>query len=170
MTSTATPNQVRFRLKVLAGFHVENDLDGIATIYKKDDVFFSTKPLHRKWPEKFARMDRNVPLSGGETKLLPEGQSIEQEDMTDGEVIEPTSANSIDSEGELIDQPHIVNSSHQDVSQNTSPPIPELDEEALQQMTVNELKAYAEEEEIDLHGASRKDEIIRMIKQARNPA
>ena len=41
------------------------------------------------------------------------------------------------------------------------------DEPELDAMTVAELKQYAADEEIELHGASRKDEIVKAIRKAR---
>lgn len=154
------PPQVKlpWRLRVKAGFHFDNDRNGRMTMYSPGDVFLSRYNYAKKWPEKFERVADYVPLSGGDKQLTQDGEWTDLEQMTeDSEVVSQS--------GQVLPDAGVPAPAQQTPPQK--PPRQE-DDATLGQMTVNELKSYAEDEEIDLGTATRKEEILKIIRQHRS--
>lgn len=181
MTPTATTTKIkRYRLHLKAGFHVEDNHLGQSIYYKQGDIFLAKLPMHRKWPEKFERVESFVPLRGGELRLAEVGEATDKEENESADDCEYVDITSPQKQGIVDTQMegasnslHTTNASK--MSEAPYPPkeppsAPPIDDEILGSMTVNELKSYAEEEEIDLKGATRKEDILRIIRQGKSTA
>lgn len=176
MTPTATPAKIkRYRLHLKAGFHVEDNHLGQSIYYKQGDIFLAKLPMHRKWPEKFDKVESFVPLRGGELRLTEVGEATDKEENESSDDCEyvditpPQKQSTVDMQiGEVPTSTVSTHNTSNPYPSKETPSAPPIDDEILGSMTVNELKSYAEEEEIDLKGASRKEDILRIIRQSKS--
>lgn len=167
--------KAKHRIGLLAGFHVDTDEQGRDTLYNQGAVFMSRKALYKKWPEKFRKADDYEPLSGGELKIAEAGVEIdakedddEYEEVPNPNIRRPSYPLSSSPEDKQREAREGMQGA-QNLAQAAKASRQE-DDSTLQQMTVNELKAYADDEEIDLKNMTKKEDILRIIRQARGPA
>lgn len=162
------PQQIKlpWRLRLRAGFHFDNDPNGRMTMYSPGDVFLSRYNYAKKWPEKFERVADYVPLSGGDKQFSQDGEWVDLEQMNEDSEVVSQSDSVLPDQGVQAPIQQAQPSVQQAQTPTKKPPRQE-DDATLTQMTVNELKSYAEDEEIDLGNATRKEEILKIIRQHR---
>lgn len=131
---------MRFRL--LAGQHIQTDPDGQERLYKPGQVLEAKADLATRWPEKFGRVAEGTPLDVGMLTRVPPSESVADAAQRG---FDPATSNT----GALP----------------PSSPLP-AGEDTFSHMTLNELKAFAAEEEIDLKGARTKEEILAVLRKS----
>lgn len=153
MAATDQKRKYIYRIRLRDGQFVQHNEKGEDTTYSKGDVFTCPYPLYKRWPDKYEQVGDFTPLSGGESiKNDPNYDPVLHEDEAykaaqSGEHSPPTNL----------------------PAQALAPPDRSkelMDDAMLEKMTINELKALAEEEEIPISGNSKK-EIIDSIKKNR---
>lgn len=161
MADTAKAGTVkRYKVILLQGRHAETDDYGIETLYGPNDVFMASKPLYRRWGNKFQKAEESTPLSSGGVVVSgpepdPWGEREESANQSGARMASPQ---------EVVPAQHPP---FQAGPQGTTPQrVRGIPQKRFEDMTVNELKSYAEEEEIPLQGATKKEDMIKVIRQA----
>lgn len=151
--------QWRYKVRLKDGQHVEDNHNGETVVYSRGDIFVSAYPLDRRWPEKYEAVAEEVPVTGSGTRIMDD----DYDPILDG-----PAAGSVPTAPMPQLQPEQPRVPQQPARQQQASRRQELlDDKVLNNMTVNELKSLAEEEEIPLAGATKKDEIIDAIKKHR---
>lgn len=162
MTDTTQPARKQrkleyiHRMRLKDGQHIENDQKGQQVTYSRGDVFLSTRPLYKRWPEKFELVPDYTPLSGGGAVIHNDDYDPDFDDPQEFTSTVPTAPMPNPQSPRPTSQPPHHSRRHE-----------LMDDKMLDSMTVNELKALAEEEEIPLEGATKKPEIVEAIKKSR---
>jgi hypothetical protein len=137
-------------------------------------VFLSSRPLYKRWPEKFVLAEEFAPLSDKGVRLTRPGEDLEEEEWEDVEEDEATYHTPTMRQAEPREEVPAAAGPPQGIPPGGPQGITEDDKlkrrkallTRLDDMTLAELKGYAEEEEIPLHGAHKKEDIIAKIRQA----
>jgi hypothetical protein len=176
-------DQKTYKFKLLRGKHTdregkyETDLPtsrrSLRT-FKAPDVFESSKDLHAIFDQtnstKFEPLaeDHPVPVANRLPKdSTPKGSKGKKDDPKSKNVKNPQPAEN-DNDQDFSEADRVKASQEEDAQEEGDDPAEEsegdADLSALEDMTVEQLKEFAEGEEIDLHGAKLKADIIKAIR------
>lgn len=166
MTDT---NLQKYRYRLLEGQHVE-PVPGTdnGRLIKRGEIFESEFSWYaERWPEKFEEASPRLEASG--FVWNKDQETLEQFNQRMGQMQEAERKEQQRQQQQVVADAARkgFNTNAANVA-NTKNLRPE-DMEALSAMTITELKQYAAEEEIDLKGASKKEDILRLILQGQHP-
>src|SRR5438105_12102344 len=160
------------RYRVMAGQHIESDPEGrkdtdgrpLDVKYEQGQVFASKTPdLHRRWPEKFSKIEEDLPENNPYLTMPAPGET-DDEFKVRMERLRANPASNTSEDVVAAAARRGFDTLHTDSGRTPPPGKPVPGSEPLDSMSVQELRALAADEEIDLKGATKKDDILRLIK------
>ena len=143
--------------RVLGGQHIQRDADGVERKYFPGEVFRNREKLYERYPEKFEGVMPGVPSNYVQPTMQRPDETSEQFAKRMEALVADANKAMLESIQKEIER--------NKVEQPSVPAVQAVATDAtFDLMTVDELRKFAESEEINLHGAKTKDAMLKVIK------